>query len=79
MIAALLCHPVVWAIALFFSQAFGVGNLVWLDKDQVRAYHALALVGLLSLMSLLYMGWITVIVGGVGGWLLEKLSSKRYQ
>ena len=53
MIAALLCHPFVWAIALFFSQAFGVGNLVWLDKDQVRAYHPLALVGLLSLMSLL--------------------------
>jgi hypothetical protein len=78
MIVALLCHPFVWASALLLSQAFGGGNFLWLDKDQVMAYHPLALVGLLSLMSLLYMGWITVIVGGVSGWLLEKLLSKRY-
>ena len=77
MIAALLCHPFVWASALLFSQALGVGNFMWLAKDQITAYHPLALVGLLSLMSLLYMGWITVIIGGVGGWLLEKVFSKR--
>jgi hypothetical protein len=32
----------------------------------------------LSLTSLLYTGWITTIMGGVGGWFLEKLLSKRY-
>jgi hypothetical protein len=78
MIAALLCHPFVWASALFFSQAFSSGSFMWLDKDQVNATHPLALVGQLSLISLLYMGWITVIAGGVGGWLLEKLFSRRY-
>jgi hypothetical protein len=78
MIAALVCYPFVWASALFFSQILGVGNFMWLGKDQVQAYHPLALVGQLSLISLLYTGWITVIIGGIGGWLLEKLLSKRY-
>jgi H+/Cl- antiporter ClcA len=78
MIAALLCYPFVWASALFFSQTLGAGNFMWLGKDQIQAYHPLALVGQLSLISLLYTGWITVIIGGVGGWLLEKLLSKRY-
>ena len=78
MIAALLCHPLVWASALLFSQAFGDGNFLWLGKDQIHAYHPLALVGQFSLISLLYTGWITVIIGGVGGWFLEKLLSKRY-
>ena len=78
MIATLLCYPFVWASALLFSQTFGDGDFMWLSKDQVNAIHPLALVGQLSLISLLYVGWITVIVGGAGGWLLEKLLTKRY-
>lgn len=78
MIAALLCHPLVWASALFFSQAFGDGDFMWFSNYEVSANHPLALVGQLSLLSLLYIGWMTIIVGGTGGWLLEKLLSKRY-
>jgi hypothetical protein len=78
MIAALLCHPFVWASALLLSQSFGDGDFMWLGRDQIQAYHPLALVGQLSLISLLYTGWITVIIGGVGGWLLERLLSRRY-
>ncbi len=64
-IASIIAHPVAWLLAGFITY---LGNIPLFTGFVIRSLFDVLFVALfVSMFSLLYVGWLTALVGGVAG------------
>lgn len=76
-LGGIIAHPLTWYLANLFAFLLGQKTIVGLSLV-INPIQDLVGSLLLSLVSLLLVGWITVLVGGVAGGLIAWLQSRAH-
>lgn len=70
MLTSLIAHPFTWLFALLLARLNSNTGFIWMSMNEVTAYNPVVFILVFSFESILYLGWITTIVGGLFGALL---------